>query len=165
MKYAIVFGLLSGLAAAQSATTSAASSSSTGLASLIAQLPSCAVGCISTAASNIGCSATDFTCLCASQDKLISSLTPCVLTAGCSTTEIAAAAKIAPSICSEVQSNPAASDLASASNLVTGVLGTAAATASSSAAASATATPAAAARPTNAYYGMLGAVALAAAAL
>ncbi|EXF79438.1 hypothetical protein COL5a_005123 [Colletotrichum fioriniae] len=164
MKYTIAFGLLSGLAAAQSATTSAASSSSTGLASLIAQLPSCAVGCLSTAASSIGCSATDFTCLCASQDKLISSLTPCVLTAGCSTTEIAAAAKIAPSICSEVQSNPAASDLASASNLVTGVLGTAAATASSSAA-SATATPAAAARPTNAYYGMLGAVALAAAAL
>ncbi|KAK1625154.1 hypothetical protein BDP81DRAFT_328326 [Colletotrichum phormii] len=163
MKYTIAFGLLSGLAAAQSATTSAASSSSTGLTSLIAQLPSCAVGCLSTAASDIGCSATDFTCLCASQDKLISSLTPCVLTAGCSTTEIAAAAKIAPSICSEVESKPAASDLASASNLVTGALGTAAATASS--ATSATATPAAAARPTNAYYGMLGAVALAAAAL
>ncbi|OHE93132.1 hypothetical protein CORC01_11544 [Colletotrichum orchidophilum] len=163
MKYIVALGLISGLAAAQSATVSAPSSNSTSLAGLIAQLPSCAVGCLATAASDIGCAATDFTCLCASQDKLVSSLTPCVLTAGCSTNDIAEAAKVAPSICAEVQSNPAASDLASASKLVTGALGTATATASSSA--SATPTPAAAARLTNAYYGMLGAVAIAAAAL
>ncbi|CCF38206.1 hypothetical protein CH063_09354, partial [Colletotrichum higginsianum] len=125
MQFIITLGLLSGLAAAQSATTTASSSGSTGLPGLISQLPTCAVTCLNTAARNIGCSATDFTCLCDSQERLISSLTPCVLTAGCSADDIANAARIAPQICSEVDNNPAASDIASASNLVTGALGTA----------------------------------------
>ncbi|GKT90221.1 CFEM domain-containing protein [Colletotrichum tofieldiae] len=163
MQFIITLGLLSGLAAAQSATTTGSSSGSTGLPSLISQLPTCAISCLNTAASNIGCETTDFSCLCSSQDRLISSLTPCILTAGCSTDDIAKAARIAPQICSEVENNPAASDIASASNLVTGALGTA----TGSSAATATATPAAAARPTNGYYGILGAgaVALAAVAL
>lgn len=72
------------------------------------------------------------------------------------------AARIAPQICSEVDNNPAASDIASASNLVTGALGTA----TGGSAATATATPAAAAaRPTNGYYGILGAGAVALAAI
>ncbi|WYZ43219.1 hypothetical protein EsH8_VI_000918 [Colletotrichum jinshuiense] len=161
MKYITALGFLFGLAAAQSATTTAASSGSTGLPGLISQLPTCAVTCLSTAAQNIGCSVTDFTCLCESSERLITTLTPCVLTAGCSTDDIANAAKIAPQICAEVQNSPAASDVASASNLVTGALGTA----TGGSAATATSVPAAAARPTNGLYGMLGAVALAAVAL
>ncbi|KAF9870748.1 hypothetical protein CkaCkLH20_11850 [Colletotrichum karsti] len=159
MKFTIALGFLSGLVAAQSATTSAAASGSTGLAGLVSQLPTCAVGCLSTAASEIGCSATDFTCLCNSQEKLISTLTPCVLTAGCSTDEIGTAAKIAPQICANVAANPDASAIASASNLVGGALSTA-----SGAAASATATPAAAGRP-EMGFGMIGAAILGAAML
>lgn len=88
MKYTAAVALLSGLAAAQSVTTTAASSGSTDLPGLVSQLPTCAVSCISTAAADIGCSATDFSCLCKSQEDLITKLTPCVLTAGCSTDEI-----------------------------------------------------------------------------
>ncbi|TQN63609.1 hypothetical protein CSHISOI_11806, partial [Colletotrichum shisoi] len=89
MQFIITLGLLSGLAAAQSATTTASSSGSTGLPGLIGQLPTCAVTCLNTAASDIGCATTDFTCLCGSQDRLIASLTPCVLTAGCSADDMA----------------------------------------------------------------------------
>ncbi|OLN89986.1 hypothetical protein CCHL11_07217 [Colletotrichum chlorophyti] len=160
MKYITALGFLFGLAAAQSATTTASSSSSTSLPDLVSQLPTCAVSCLSSAADTIGCSATDFSCLCQSQEKLISTLTPCVLMAGCSTTEIEQAAKVAPNICQQVQNNPAASDLASASRLVTGAVGGATGTASPTT----TAVPAGGARPTYAY-GMLGAVALAAVAL
>ncbi|TKW49460.1 hypothetical protein CTA1_12854 [Colletotrichum tanaceti] len=162
MQFIITLGLLSGLVAAQSTTTTASSAGSTGLPRLIGELPTCAVTCLYTAANNIGCSPTDFNCLCDSQERLLSSLTPCVLTSGCSTDDIAAAARVAPQICSEVDNNPAPGDIASASNLVTGAFGTATA----GAAPSPTATPAgAAARPTNGYYGILGAGAVALAAI
>ncbi|KAK2043505.1 CFEM domain-containing protein [Colletotrichum somersetense] len=165
MQFIVTLGLLSGLAAAQSATTTAPSSGSTGIAGLVSQLPACAVSCIDKAASTIGCAATDFACLCNSQEKLISTLTPCVLTAGCSSDEIGAAAKIAPQICAQVANSPAASDIAAASNLVTGAIGTATA---SGAAATASASPTAAAvRPAGGYFGIVGAgvAALAAVAL
>ncbi|KAH0425798.1 hypothetical protein CcaCcLH18_10741 [Colletotrichum camelliae] len=164
MKNTVAFSIFTGLVAAQSATTTAASSSSTDLSSLVAQLPSCAVGCLTKAASTIGCSATDFTCLCNSKDTLTSSLTTCILTAGCSTTEIATAAKVAPQICSYVEANPDSSAIASASNLLSGALATASATATASSASPATATTAAAVRP-EMGFGMIGAAILGAAML
>ncbi|KAK1983295.1 CFEM domain-containing protein [Colletotrichum cereale] len=155
MQFFITLGLLSGLAAAQSATTTAPSSGSTGLAGLVSQLPTCAVSCLDKAASSIGCGPTDFACLCNSQDKLISTLTPCVLTAGCSSDDIGKAAKIAPQICAQVSNGPVASDIAAASNLVTGALGTA--SASGAAPTASTSPSAAAVRPTSGYFGVLGA--------
>ncbi|KAK1574179.1 uncharacterized protein LY79DRAFT_524421 [Colletotrichum navitas] len=160
MQFIITLGVLSGLAAAQSAP-----SGSTGLAGLVSQLPTCAVSCIERAASSIGCGATDFACLCKSQEKLISTLTPCVLTAGCSGDEIGEAAKIAPQICLQVSNSPAASDIAAASSLVTGAIGTA--SASGAAATASTSPTAAAVRPTSGFFGVIGAgiAALAAVAL
>ncbi|KAF6799435.1 hypothetical protein CSOJ01_12497 [Colletotrichum sojae] len=166
MRYIAALGLLSGLAAAQSVTTTAASSGSTDLPGLVSQLPTCAVTCISTAAADIGCSATDFTCLCQSQEDLIKKLTPCVLTAGCSTDEIGTAARVAPQICAAVQNNPNPSAVASASNLVTGALGTATggSAATATAATTTSAVPAGAAR-VDYGMGVLGAAALVFAAL
>ncbi|KAL0936952.1 uncharacterized protein CTRU02_209168 [Colletotrichum truncatum] len=158
MKYTVALGFFFGLAAAQSATTSAASSGSTDLPGLVSQLPTCAVSCLNSAAKTIGCSATDFSCLCTNQERLISTLTPCVLTAGCSTDDIATAARIAPEICENVQNNPNPSAIASASNLVTGALGTA----TGSTAATATSQPNAAGRREYSL-GMVGAAAFAAA--
>ncbi|KDN60034.1 putative CFEM domain-containing protein [Colletotrichum sublineola] len=155
MQIILTLGLLSGLAAAQSATSTAPSSGSSDVAGLVSQLPTCAVSCIEKAASSIGCAATDFACLCKSQDKLISTLTPCVLTAGCSSDQIGEAAKIAPQICALVSNNPAASDIAAASSLVTGALGTA--SASGAAATASTSPTAAAVRPTSGYFSIVGA--------
>ncbi|KAK1995142.1 hypothetical protein LX36DRAFT_174528 [Colletotrichum falcatum] len=167
MQFFFALGLLSGLAAAQSSTTAASSSGSTGVAGLISQLPACAVSCIDKAATSIGCASTDIACLCKSQEKLVSTLTPCVLTAGCSSDEIAQAAKLAPQICAQAGTNPAASDLAAASSLVAGA--TAATATATGTAATSSASPAAApaVRQTTGYLGIIGAgvAALAAAAL
>ncbi|KAK2007727.1 hypothetical protein LZ32DRAFT_43972 [Colletotrichum eremochloae] len=155
MQIILTLGLLSGLAAAQSGTPTTPSSGSSDIAGLVSQLPTCAVSCIEKAASSIGCAATDFACLCKSQDKLISTLTPCVLTAGCSSDQIGEAAKIAPQICALVSNNPVASDIAAASSLVTGALGTA--SASGAAATASTSPTAAAVRPTSGYFSIVGA--------
>lgn len=80
-------------AAAQSATTGGAvptSTSSAGgdLDSVVSQLPQCAITCLDSTASSIGCSASDLTCLCSNSDKLISSIGPCILlSSGCSSEE------------------------------------------------------------------------------
>ncbi|TDZ58252.1 hypothetical protein CTRI78_v005588 [Colletotrichum trifolii] len=168
MKYIIALSFLAGLVAAQSASQSASSADSTSLPSLVNQLPKCALGCLNDAATQIGCSATDFSCLCKAEDKLMSSLTPCVALAGCSTTELADAVEVAPKFCSAVEDNPSSAALASASNLVTAALGTATASAgtaaTASASASASATPNAAVRR-DYGMGMVGVAALAAAML
>lgn len=80
-------------AVAQSATTGGAvptSTSSAGgdLDSVVSQLPQCAITCLDSTASSIGCSASDLTCLCSNSDKLISSIGPCILlSSGCSSEE------------------------------------------------------------------------------
>lgn len=78
-------------AAAQSATTtgSAATSTSSGdLNSVVSQLPQCALTCLDSTASDIGCSPSDLTCLCSNSDKLISGIGPCILLqSGCSSEE------------------------------------------------------------------------------
>lgn len=70
-------------AAAQSATTggSAPTSTSSGgdLNSIVSQVPQCALTCLDSTASSIGCSASDLTCLCSKSDQLISSIGPCIL--------------------------------------------------------------------------------------
>lgn len=67
-------------------TGSAPATTTTGdVAGLVSQLPECALGCLSSAATDIGCNAADLTCLCSKSSDLISSIAPCILiSSGCS---------------------------------------------------------------------------------
>lgn len=90
-----------GLAAAQTVvttpTTSAPAATGTSVADLVSQLPQCALNCFQQAASDIGCSATDFTCLCANTSDLVSKVGPCVLLGGsCSSDEISSKTPLHP---------------------------------------------------------------------
>ncbi|KAI1452173.1 hypothetical protein F4805DRAFT_45701 [Annulohypoxylon moriforme] len=140
------------------AFVAAQNSTSTSLPDLVSQLPSCAAGCLSSAAKSAGCSAEDFTCLCGDKkDSFISNITGCIaLSSGCSSDDIGKLSTLAPEICTAVAANPDASAVASASNIVSSAIGTASA--------SATSTPGAAARP-EVGMGLFGAAALAAFAL
>ncbi|KAM0331367.1 hypothetical protein ACHAQA_003039 [Verticillium albo-atrum] len=130
----IVSDIASGVAPQASATASspasAATSSSTAnsdtLPGLVDQLPRCAVSCLVSAASDIGCSSTDFQCLCSSATNLATSIGPCVLlSSGCGTDDARRAGEIAPQICDKVNNNPDASEVASASAIVAGAAATA----------------------------------------
>ncbi|KAI1098417.1 hypothetical protein F4804DRAFT_125737 [Jackrogersella minutella] len=135
----------------------AAQSNSTSLPDLVAQLPSCAAGCLSSSSKSAGCSAEDFTCLCGDKkDSFLSSITGCILTSGCSQDDIGKLSTLAPEICTAASSSDP-SAVASASNIVSSAIATAAS-------ASATSTPGAAARP-EIGLGLVGAAALAAFAL
>jgi hypothetical protein len=53
------------------------------IADLVAQIPSCAIVCLSTAATGAKCGLTDYACQCGpARDAITQSATPCVL-AGC----------------------------------------------------------------------------------
>ncbi|OIW27015.1 hypothetical protein CONLIGDRAFT_635240, partial [Coniochaeta ligniaria NRRL 30616] len=89
-KYFVV-SLLLALTSAETPTTtsSTATTSPTNLPSLIASLPHCALGCLSDAATTIGCAPTNFTCLCAESGALVSNVGPCIISgSGCSPDDI-----------------------------------------------------------------------------
>lgn len=129
-----------GQTATSSPTTSTAASPSSGSASttdlpgLINQLPRCALPCLESGAETIGCAVSDLTCLCSNSERLVTSVGGCILTAGCSTDDISKAADIAPQICSDVNDNPNASEIASASNLIADALSTSSTTSGNAAA-------------------------------
>ncbi|EEY21745.1 predicted protein [Verticillium alfalfae VaMs.102] len=90
----IVSDIASGVAPQATPTDSASNSQSTSgsgsgtnsdtLPGLVDQLPRCAVSCLVSAADDIGCSSTDFACLCRSGTDLATSIGPCVLlSSGC----------------------------------------------------------------------------------
>ncbi|KAI6086314.1 hypothetical protein F4821DRAFT_238485 [Hypoxylon rubiginosum] len=142
----ISVSLFAAVAAAQNST----------LPDLVSQLPSCAAGCLSSSASDVGCATTDFTCLCGDKRQdFINSIGPCIfLQASCSSDDQTKLTTLAPEICDAATSNPDPSAVASASNIITSAIGTA----------TPTSTPDAAARP-EIGMGLLGAAALAALAL
>lgn len=86
-----------GLAAAQSTptvttpTTSTSGTSGTSgssVAGLVDELPRCALPCFSQAAKDIGCEASDFTCLCQSTE-LVAKVGPCIVVGGaCSSDDV-----------------------------------------------------------------------------
>ncbi|KAI1377935.1 hypothetical protein F4677DRAFT_413943 [Hypoxylon crocopeplum] len=134
------------------AAFAAAQNNSTSLPDLVLQLPQCATGCLTSAAQAANCATEDFTCLCGTgRDTFISSITGCILTAGCSSADISKLSTLAPEICTAVSQNPDPSAVASASNLVASAVATT----------SPSATPDAGARPQVAM-GLVGAAALAA---
>ncbi|TGO90307.1 hypothetical protein BPOR_0070g00180 [Botrytis porri] len=73
--YAAISALLASVAYSQS------------IASEVAQLPSCALACLSTASSGAGCSIADFACQCGdAKDAITKSATSCIA-AGCSASD------------------------------------------------------------------------------
>lgn len=81
-------------AAAQSTATpvtTGSASTSTGsgdLNSVVSQLPQCAITCLNSSATTIGCTASDLTCLCSKSDQLVTSIGTCIIfNSGCSSNE------------------------------------------------------------------------------
>ncbi|RYP81158.1 hypothetical protein DL769_002106 [Monosporascus sp. CRB-8-3] len=106
------------------AAATAQNTTSESLPDLIAQLPTCAIGCLDSAADSAECAPTDFECICgANRQSFIASIGTCVLLTGqCSEDEISRAGNIAPKICNNVSNNPEPSAVASASALVSSAL-------------------------------------------
>ncbi len=55
---------------------------------LISEIPSCALTCLLTGASDAGCGTSDYACQCSNQSTIQTSAEPC-LTKACSTSDIA----------------------------------------------------------------------------
>ncbi|RYP23407.1 hypothetical protein DL765_001112 [Monosporascus sp. GIB2] len=106
------------------ATATAQNATSDSLPDLIAQLPTCAIGCLDSAAESARCQPTDFACICGdNRQSFITSIGTCVLLTGqCSQDEISRASDLAPKICNNVANNPEPSAVASASNLVSAAI-------------------------------------------
>ncbi|KAI1184242.1 hypothetical protein F5B17DRAFT_412849 [Nemania serpens] len=108
----------------------AAAQNSTSLPDLVSQLPPCAIPCFKRGAEAADCSVTDFQCLCGTgRDSFITGAGICVTTS-CDSDAFNSAVSLAGQICTDVTSNPAPSDVASASAMVTSALGAASPTAS-----------------------------------
>ncbi|KAI3318062.1 hypothetical protein HD806DRAFT_512971 [Xylariaceae sp. AK1471] len=138
---ALALSFFAGVVAAQD-------TNSTSLPDIVSNLPTCAIPCFTQGAKAAGCSTTDFQCLCGDgKSAFIGSAATCVLS-DCHGDDTNTAISLAGQICTVILENPAPSDVASASNIVTSALG----------AASATSTPDAAARP-ELGYGIMGAAA------
>ncbi|CRK09772.1 hypothetical protein HYQ45_003092 [Verticillium longisporum] len=122
MKYAAAAALLVALARAQDVT------------SIISQIPSCALNCLSQGISSADCSISDFTCICSKFDSIQASVQPCLASSQCSETQVADTLRLATGLCSNaggasgsaaattatgsasnVETMPVASDSASAS--------------------------------------------------
>ncbi|KAB8295178.1 hypothetical protein EYC80_007104 [Monilinia laxa] len=85
--YTAIFTLFASVAYSQS------------IASEVAQLPSCALSCLATAATSAGCGLADYACQCGdAKDAITKSGTPCIV-AGCSASDVLAVSKIATQIC------------------------------------------------------------------
>lgn len=77
---------LSFFAAVAAAQSNNDTSSDDSLSNLVSQLPTCALGCLSSSAEGAGCGATDFSCLCSKQE-FISNIGACVLLGGSDCTD------------------------------------------------------------------------------
>ncbi|KAH6695214.1 hypothetical protein F5X68DRAFT_272642 [Plectosphaerella plurivora] len=123
--------LLASVTQSGAAPTASGTSDSNSLPNLVEQLPTCAVGCLNTAAAAISCAATDFACICSKSEQLISNITPCLTDSsqsGCNLNQALEAGRVAPRICERINNNPSSQEIASASSLVAGAIETGATT-------------------------------------
>ncbi|KAL8308116.1 hypothetical protein RB593_006441 [Gaeumannomyces tritici] len=81
--------VLSALVAVSSAAT---------IAELAAQVPSCAMKCLVTAAKEVGCDAADYKCQCGKLIDMTSKATGCI-TSGCTLDDVAKITTLIPQIC------------------------------------------------------------------
>ncbi|KAG4033781.1 hypothetical protein MFRU_004g02840 [Monilinia fructicola] len=94
--YTAIFTLFASVAYSQS------------IASEVAQLPSCALSCLATAATSAGCGLTDYACQCGDAKAAITkSGTPCIV-AACSASDVLTVSKVAAQIC-ELQASAGSS--------------------------------------------------------
>ncbi|KAI2643568.1 hypothetical protein GGS21DRAFT_23814 [Xylaria nigripes] len=127
------------------------------LTGVVSQLPTCAIPCFESGASAAGCLTTDFNCLCVQgHQEFITTAGSCLVTK-CQGDDFNNAVNSASKICDIIATHPNPSDVASASSVVTSVLGAA----SASASASATTTPVSAASRSELGLGIFGAAAAA----
>ncbi len=79
-------------AASPTAVTTAAATTGTTLPELIAMVPACALNCLAKASTNLGCAATDLTCVCRSSvsasASLAAQLGACILLSSCDSNEL-----------------------------------------------------------------------------
>lgn len=87
----LLIGPVFAQSASNSATTSTAatapSSTTTDISTLVDQLPTCALPCLSSAATAINCTAADLPCLCSKSSELANNIGPCILFSSCSSTD------------------------------------------------------------------------------
>ncbi|KAL8382198.1 hypothetical protein RB595_006129 [Gaeumannomyces hyphopodioides] len=107
----------------QSSPTTTATSN---LVALVQGLPSCGIKCLSDAAKQANCAATDLKCLCSNAGSLTSniSLISCVAS-NCNSDQQAKLVSDAPQVCDKLNNNPNPAEVSSASSIVASALGTA----------------------------------------
>ncbi|KAF9877154.1 hypothetical protein CkaCkLH20_05420 [Colletotrichum karsti] len=120
-------GLAIANAAAQTTTTS---SLPTALPALVSNIPSCALSCLDEIKVAIGCNVGDLKCLCETDGELIAKMSICNLTSECSRDQIGQTNNVLDTMCKSVRGSADTAALASASNVMTGAVGKATATAS-----------------------------------
>ncbi|KAG9235058.1 hypothetical protein BJ875DRAFT_283735 [Amylocarpus encephaloides] len=100
-------------------------------ASLVAQVPPCAFECLLSAVLSVGCSQTDYTCICGTgKDAIQEFAVPCVVR-GCSTTEALLTQRLAAQVC-EMVGQPLKSKYSSSSTAVKSTTGSSGSPSSSS---------------------------------
>ncbi|ETS81142.1 hypothetical protein PFICI_06144 [Pestalotiopsis fici W106-1] len=110
----------------------AVAAASDDITSLVTQVPDCALTCLITGASDIGCTVTDYTCQCSKAAELQASAGPCI-DAACSTADQETALTISQEICEAVGITADTTSVGSSSNsTATMTSGTSTATGTSS---------------------------------
>ncbi|KFY12979.1 hypothetical protein V491_06568, partial [Pseudogymnoascus sp. VKM F-3775] len=107
------------LIAAVAAATSVAAQD---VASIVAQIPSCAITCIATAATGQSCGITDYACQCSKMSAIQASATGCV-TSKCTTDEAIKVLSLTSDLCKVVGGGSSSSSSAAAGEATTQAAG------------------------------------------
>ncbi|TLS29051.1 hypothetical protein PpBr36_01401 [Pyricularia pennisetigena] len=161
----LIVSFFAAVAVAQTPTTgstpSGTSGSSSNLVSTVNDLPRCALGCLKSAAESINCNPGNFKCLCSNTQTLIASIGPCALRA-CNTADVGKLTDAAAKVCQQINANPPAAQVASASSLVISAMATGNSSSSQGGASSSVAQGVAAPKRTEApVYAVMGGAAAA----
>ncbi|KAH6683484.1 hypothetical protein F5X68DRAFT_242280 [Plectosphaerella plurivora] len=103
-------------------TTTSSSPTTTSLPELVSAVPACIFACLPKVGEEIGCSATDFDCICSDSASFIAHLGPCILRGSCGLDDAEEGTNLFTSICNVVSSSPPSAVVASASSIVTAAI-------------------------------------------
>ncbi|KAJ4393935.1 hypothetical protein N0V93_003152 [Gnomoniopsis smithogilvyi] len=117
-------------ASTTSMTATASGATSANIVSLVDQLPTCALPCLSSAATAINCTASDLPCLCSKSSQLATNIGPCVLFSSCSSDDQTKLLNSATEICQNLDSAQPAQVAAASSYIASAVASESASTAS-----------------------------------
>ncbi|KAH7353385.1 hypothetical protein B0T11DRAFT_300533 [Plectosphaerella cucumerina] len=149
----VIIALAFGMVSCQ--TTTSPSAAATSLPDLVSQVPTCILGCLPKVGEEIGCSPTDFECICSDSGSFVAHLARCMVSnsESCGSKDAEDGTTLFDPICNAVRASPAPAAVASASSIVSAAIAEA-----SEAAASPTPTNAAMAMSIS-HGGILGAIA------